>query len=102
MSSTYWRGRPSVGSSLARNKPIRSHLASHLSWTDRGSHLSCGPTTSAPVFSISEVPPSGGDAPGLPAVPSRGGDPPGPPAFSTVVICFLALYSGGRWHPVEL
>src|SRR5215813_3231094 len=41
MSRTYVRGLGSPASSLASNRRIASHLASHFSWTDRGSHAVC-------------------------------------------------------------
>src|SRR6266566_1704572 len=40
MSSTYVRGLASSGSSLPWNRFMVSQMASHLSWTDRGSHFS--------------------------------------------------------------
>src|SRR6266567_350645 len=61
MSSTYVRGLVSAGSSLARNRFIAFHLVSHLSWTDRGSHLSCGrsarwwPAAAASAFSTAVI-----------------------------------------------
>src|SRR6266704_6031072 len=61
MSSTYVRGLVSAGSSLARNRSIAFHLVSHLSSTDRGSHLSCGrsarwwPAAAASAFSTAVI-----------------------------------------------
>src|SRR5215475_4543187 len=75
MSSTYVRGLLSSGSSLAWNRFNVSQIASHFSWTDRGSQ----------------------------AVLAWGDDPPAPPAalawgddLSTAVIMSSRLLSTGR------